>query len=609
MAAASARTTRQKSADSIQTKSNAKSTSAKTGAFASLRAYVSAHFSSLSYIQIVPALVLAVAIFALYNYYSALQMRHWITPSWDLAIFTQMAQSYSHFEMPIVPVKGPGFNLWGDHFHPILMLLGPIYAIFPSPMTLLVVQNFMVASAVYITVRVAQRAVELGSAARVSAGGEEEKSWTGTLTGLLLGASLGLSYGVQQAVAAQFHEVAFALPFLTLALGYLVLAGRVSDNWRTRYIVRACWWASPLVFVKEDMGITVAAIGLVALIRTGWLRDAFDMLFPSAASVAKAPSWRERLRSIYNSWADSRGPAEAVLLMIWGVLWSLLSVSVILPMFNTHGTFDYADKVDASRVLGDPFGSFLALFSPQVKAWTLWLLLLTGVFLWLRSSLALVLAPTLLWRLLSNMEPYWVSTWHYSLVLMPMLFMALLDALLSFRYGRVPAISSAAEKVEREEKAEGEASNPLVRAGRTIKDVLHSVPVWTVPVIALILAVAPLLGTNSDQPLASLSKSSFTTTQVSATERYKQQALEAVPTNVSVASDLSLLTQLIPGRTVYWIGHKGEPAPDYVVIDRASGTWGSNPPKNITQYAADTYQHSYELVGSFGTIDVVHKID
>ena len=46
------------------------------------------------------------------------------------------------------------------------------------------------------------------------------------------------------------------------------------------------------------------------------------------------------------------------------------------------------------------------------------------------------------------------------------------------------------------------------------------------------------------------------------------QAVEAVPQDVSVAADLSTLTQLIPGRTVYWIGHAGEPAPDYVVIDK-----------------------------------------
>ena len=66
--------------------------------------------------------LLAVCIFMLYNYYSSQQLLHWITPSWDLAIFTQMAQAYSRFEMPIVPIKGPDFNLWGDHFHPILTL-------------------------------------------------------------------------------------------------------------------------------------------------------------------------------------------------------------------------------------------------------------------------------------------------------------------------------------------------------------------------------------------------------------------------------------------------------------------------------------------------------
>lgn len=91
--------------------------------------------------------MLGVAVMALYTYYSLQQVKHWVTPSWDLAIFTQMAQAYSHFSAPIVPVKGPGFNLWGDHFHPILMLLGPIYGMFPSPTTLLVVQNALIAAA------------------------------------------------------------------------------------------------------------------------------------------------------------------------------------------------------------------------------------------------------------------------------------------------------------------------------------------------------------------------------------------------------------------------------------------------------------------------------
>ena len=134
--------------------------------------------------RVLVAIMLALAVFALYCYYSVQQLKHWITPSWDLAIFTQMAQAYSHFDMPIVQIKGTDFNLWGDHFHPILVLLGPIYAVFPSPLTLLVVQNFMIAASVYMMVRFTQRACVLSSAKPEPAG---------TFVGVLLGAAFALS--------------------------------------------------------------------------------------------------------------------------------------------------------------------------------------------------------------------------------------------------------------------------------------------------------------------------------------------------------------------------------------------------------------------------------
>ena len=47
-----------------------------------------------------------------------------------------MAKAYAHLQAPIVPVKGDGFNLLGDHFHPILILLGPIWRLFPTPLSL-----------------------------------------------------------------------------------------------------------------------------------------------------------------------------------------------------------------------------------------------------------------------------------------------------------------------------------------------------------------------------------------------------------------------------------------------------------------------------------------
>ena len=64
-------------------------------------------------------------------------------PSWDLAIFAELAKAYAHGQAPIVPIKGDDYNLLGDHFHPILVLLGPTWRLFPTPLALLVVQDLL----------------------------------------------------------------------------------------------------------------------------------------------------------------------------------------------------------------------------------------------------------------------------------------------------------------------------------------------------------------------------------------------------------------------------------------------------------------------------------
>lgn len=563
-------------------------------------------------LELLPGLLLAAAVMALYTYYSLQQMKHWITPSWDLAIFTQMAQAYSHLSVPIVPIKGPDFNLWGDHFHPILVLLGPIYALFPSPTTLLVVQNALVAFASFAIVRFTQRAFALAQKTEGADTAENLKSAKlqgviPTITGLLLGAGFALSFGVQQAIAAQFHEVAFAVPLLAMSLGYLVLASRVSGTERARYLAYACWWALPIAFVKEDMGVTAAAIGLMIFIRTGWLSTAVDILMPRLSAGTPAPM-RTRMQQLYSSWARTPAVAESTMVMMWGVFWSVVAIYVILPYFNSGGNFDYADKVNFSAALGDPFGSALQMLSNNTKLATLGLLLITGAILWVISPLAAIALPTLAWRLLSTMESYWASTWHYSLVLMPVVFLALLDAVVRVRYGVVPAAIPVRSAARAADNASAEEPQVNTEPGR-LTALARRIPVWALPAAALFLAASPIFVPGSQQPLASLGNAQFTASALTTTDQMKQDAVQKVPEGVTVASDLSILTQLIPGRTVYWIGHTGEPAPDYVVIDRKSNSWGGNPPTNAAQYAADRYGHSYAKYATVGTIDIVRRVD
>lgn len=80
--------------------------------------------------------------------YSALAIRRHLTfhsAGWDLGIFEQAVRNYAAFRPPIVILKGEGYNLLGDHFHPILVTLAPLYRLFPSPITLLVAQSVLLA--------------------------------------------------------------------------------------------------------------------------------------------------------------------------------------------------------------------------------------------------------------------------------------------------------------------------------------------------------------------------------------------------------------------------------------------------------------------------------
>ncbi len=68
--------------------------------------------------------------------------------SWDLGIFTEAVKQYGHFHLPVVAIRGAGFDLLGDHFHPAVAVPGPVFRLFPSPVTLLVIQALLTAVSV-----------------------------------------------------------------------------------------------------------------------------------------------------------------------------------------------------------------------------------------------------------------------------------------------------------------------------------------------------------------------------------------------------------------------------------------------------------------------------
>ncbi len=304
------------------------------------------------------ALPLAVTTFVstAYIWYSAWQWNQIAVKSWDLSIFTQLLQRYADWQAPIVTVKGDGFNLLGDHFHPLLALLTPIYAVFPHAFTLLVIQALCFGAAAGMFTAIATRVLH----SRIS--------------GVLLGLAFGLSWGLQYAVEAQFHEIALAVPLLTGATGAIV---------EKRYRA-AVLWAAPLVFVKEDLGLTVLMIGLVI-------------------------AYLER---------TSRG----LWLAVWGIAWFAIAIFVVLPWLNPDGAWAYGSNASPGGFLANPHTWF---DSGKIHT-TLLLIATTAGFLFL-SPLTAIMLPTLAWRFLSTNHGYWGPEWHYSAVLLPVAFAIVLD--------------------------------------------------------------------------------------------------------------------------------------------------------------------------------------
>lgn len=288
--------------------------------------------------------------------YTTLSVARYLTgnpATYDLGIFTEAVAHYAHGEAPVVAVKG--MNLLGDHFSPILAVLAPLFRLFPSAVTLQVAQAALAAMSVVPVYRAAEELLTRGEAR-------------------LIAAAYGLSWGLAGAVWVDFHEVAFAVPLLACSMS--ALARR--RTWPT------VAWAAPLVWVKEDQGWTLAAIGLVL-----------------------ALFYRQRL--------------AGALLAAWGVAWSLAAVYVFIPAANPDHVYPYWK--DSAHHLG------VLATGWETKGPMLALLLLPTAGLALRSPLALAVVPAVAMRLVSSNSAYWDTGWHYSATAMPILFVAAVDGL------------------------------------------------------------------------------------------------------------------------------------------------------------------------------------
>ena len=433
--------------------------------------------------------LIALVVFAGYTIISVSRYLRLAPGSWDLGIFTEYVKQLAHLHAPVVNIHGAGFNLFGDHFQPIVGLIAPLFLIFPNPVTLLVVQAFLTAASVIPVSRAAE--------ARL-----------GTAAGRMIGAAYGLSWGLAQMVDFDFHEIAFAVPLLACSLSALLRG-------RTR---AAVLWALPLVFVKEDQGFTVAALGLVLML--------------SSVSHRSEPD-------------TDRGLAfrGGLLLVCWGIFWSALAILVIIPHFNIAHVYPYWTDGGAVSPAGHAApGAVLSQLGASwlVKLRTTLLILLPVGFLALGSPLGLIALPSLVLRFVLTNNMYWGDGFHYNATVMPIVFLAAVDTLSRLRQGNQPRWREIGTR-------------------------------WVAPAAMLGLALAIL----PKFPLSGVWQPP--TYQIGLHVQAEDAALARVPSGTTVEATLTMVAPLAARDDTYWIGTGGNPAPRYIVFDSTNSGWNPEP--------------------------------
>ena len=545
----------------------------------------------------IPAVIVVVIGAWVMIYYSIVQ---WETmkpvPSWDLAIFSELAKAYAHFQAPIVPVKGDGYNLLGDHFHPILLLLGPIWRLFPTPLSLLITQDLLLAVSAWPLTRLASRLTN---------------QWVAGALGLVY----VLSWGMQGAVEAQFHEIAFAMPMLAYAS-----VAFVERRW-----VAVTAWSAPLVLVKEDMGLTVLMIGVAVILTSlvpAWYRTC-TVIRPGvhgaddpddAAEAAEADAARNR----------RRGLRLGVGMIVGGIATFLFSILVFLPAFNINGVWDYGLSSQDKPTSPDAL-------TQKVKVVVM--LILTSGIIGVTSPWLLVVLPTLAWRFLGSVEFYWVwDNWHYNATLMPIALGALLDVVARRRmHGSYSAdrpvrevgVDGRAVMDSSVEAAEGEGAGADESDVDSPRRHPAAFPTWlTVPLrhrfvvatsILIVVATGVLtspylpLWKATDQKFDPLSAEAKETDEAKRPETHRvavaREVIATIPEGATVVTDLSLLAYLVPRAEVSWVGTSG-PDKEYIVMSRNSSsqwgttnaaTWGEQHSKQGADYSLIFNKDGYQI--------------
>lgn len=422
----------------------------------------------------------------LYSVWSINRHVHFQTDAVDLGIFDQVIWKYSHFQIPLSTVKFgtyPGANILGDHFHPLIAILAPLYWLWGNVSMILIAQAVLVGIGAWPIYQLAL---------------DKFKNKYFSLS--LAFAYLGF-IGIQTLIDYDFHEIAFGLPILAFAFLYL---HRKDYQKYFIFIVLA-------IFVKEDLPLYVAMLGLYSIIRLRQYKVGLITMAIGLVSYFTITTWIIPYfkRDIF---AYEHLPPE-----IGKTGLDLIKTAVTNPFLVARAAFYDGDhiKIKTSFNLLGSFG-FLPLLSPTTLLLTL---------------------PNITERFLTTLMQRWIIRFQYSAILSPIFALATIHAVQNLQW-----------------------------VGKKLK-LAKQAQAYLLPSISILLVLSTLYFTYRDQGplLRMVNPKSY---QLSPQLQKNYEVLKKIPANASVGAQSSWVPHLSHRQEIY----SYEPTllervqPDYLVL-------------------------------------------
>jgi uncharacterized membrane protein len=293
------------------------------------------------------------------------------TPAFDMAIPDQAIWLLSRFHAPFSTVMGR--NFFGDHTSFVLVLLVPLFWVYPHTAALLVVQSFLLAAGAIPVYLYARR--RLGS----------------TTLATLLAASYLLNPALQNGNLEQFHVECFTVLLLALAL-YAALENKA---WLLVISVGL------LLLCKEDTALLVVPLGV-------WV------------------AWRQNRK-----W----GIRLLIAAVAWTLLASEVVIKSLVGVTNVHhDRIPFGGAGGLVRTIVRRPGTFTDYLRADQRPFYVWQMLSSaGLVLFRAPEVAAIGILTLSTNVLAAFGYEHEIVYHYSLPLVPVLAMGTVFAVGALR--------------------------------------------------------------------------------------------------------------------------------------------------------------------------------